>query len=217
MNTVAAWLPVHPLDLAIVLIILVSAVFAYFRGFVREVLAVMGWLGAIIATLYLFQPLSPFARRYIHSELFADLTTGVVIFIVSLVILSLISQSLSNKVQRSRLSSVDRILGFFFGVARGVVVILIAYLLAATIVPPSKQPSWVHQAKLVPLVRDGGVLIVHMLPGIKAIGNDAFNRESSLTSPNLAPSSQAKIVPPPVYKGAERRALDNLILNSGGQ
>ncbi len=215
MTTSSIWLPVNPLDLAILAIVLVSAIFAYFRGFVREVLAVMGWLGAIVATLYLFQPLSPFARRYIHSELIADLATGVTIFIISLVILSLISQSLSDKVQRSRLSSVDRILGFFFGVARGVVVILVAYLLAATIVPPAEQPAWVRQAKLVPLVREGGVLVVRMLPGIKAIQKDTFGRESALTIPDLKPSSQSKAAAPPAYKGAERRALDNLILNSG--
>lgn len=215
MTTSSIWLPVNPLDLAILAIVLVSAIFAYFRGFVREVLAVMGWLGAIVATLYLFQPLSPFARRYIHSELIADLATGVTVFIISLVILSLMSQSLSDKVQRSRLSSVDRILGFFFGVARGVVVILIAYLLAATIVPPAEQPAWVRQAKLVPLVREGGVLVVRMLPGIKAIQKDTFGRESALTTPDLGPSSQSKAATPPAYKGAERRALDNLILNSG--
>ena len=77
------------------------------------------WVGAAIATLYLFEFAQPVARTYIEVELIADIVAGVVLFVITLIVLSLISHALSRRVRDSALGPLDRSLGLVFGLARG--------------------------------------------------------------------------------------------------
>ena len=80
------------LDMALVAVVLISAVLAYFRGRVHEVLSVAGWIGAISATIYGFPYLRPLARQWTEIEIVADFGAGIVLFGVSLIILSIITR-----------------------------------------------------------------------------------------------------------------------------
>ena len=97
-------LPINIVDIGVLLVLLVSAVLAYARGFVHEVLSVGGWIGAIFATFYGFPYAKPFARKYIALDLAAYLVAGTVIFIVTLVFLSLITRAIAKQVQASALN-----------------------------------------------------------------------------------------------------------------
>ena len=88
--------PVNVIDIGVLAVLLISAVLAYARGFVHEVLSVGGWIGAIFATFYGFPYAKPFARKYIPLEIAADLTAGIVIFIVTLVFFSVTTALTSN-------------------------------------------------------------------------------------------------------------------------
>ncbi len=94
-------LPINVIDVGVLLILLFSAILAYARGFVHEVLSVGGWIGAIFATFYGFPYAKPFARKYISLDLAADLVAGTVIFIVTLVFLSLITRGVATGDQSS--------------------------------------------------------------------------------------------------------------------
>ncbi|HUN50767.1 MAG TPA: CvpA family protein, partial [Candidatus Sulfotelmatobacter sp.] len=109
-------LPLNPIDLGIIAVVLLSGVLAFFRGFVKEVLAIVGWIGAAFATLYLFTPLAPIARRYLTPALLADAVTALTVFIIAVIILSVISHAIAARVRDSVLSALDRALGFLFGI-----------------------------------------------------------------------------------------------------
>src|SRR5690348_7486148 len=98
-------------DLIVVAVILLSGVFALARGFVKEVLSIVSWVGAIFATLYGFQIASGFARQFISSPLIADGVAGGTLFLVSLFALSFVSGLIANRVRGSTVGSVDRSLG----------------------------------------------------------------------------------------------------------
>ena len=69
-------LPVNVFDVGVIAVLLVSALLAYARGFVHEVLAVVGWIGAIVATFYGFPYLQPYARQLIPMDLVLALGSG---------------------------------------------------------------------------------------------------------------------------------------------
>ena len=85
------------LDIGIAVLVLISAVLAYVRGLVHEVLSVAGWIGAIFATFYGFPFLHPYARQLITIDIVADFGAGVVIFVLSLVILSLMTRAFRRR------------------------------------------------------------------------------------------------------------------------
>ena len=85
--------PINGLDLAVVIILMLSAILAFLRGFVHEVLSVTAWIGSIFAVIYGVPELRSFARAQIPNELVADSVTGVVIFLAALVILSILTKN----------------------------------------------------------------------------------------------------------------------------
>jgi membrane protein required for colicin V production len=219
-------LPLNPIDLGIIAVVLISGVLAFFRGFVKEVLSIVGWVGAAFATLYLFTLVAPFARHYLSPILLADAVTALAIFIVALIVLSVISHAIAARVRDSALSALDRSLGFLFGVLRGAVLVAIAYLLVTWLVPATEQPQMLRQAKALPLVSAASDLLLHILPpaarervhnAVDTAGARAKDAADSaralqhLTQPASGASSPPDSSGESGYNGPERRSLDNLI------
>ena len=165
-------LPANIIDIAVAVVLLVSAFLAYSRGFVQEVLSVGGWVGAGFLTLYGIGYVQPYARELIAIELLADLVAGVVVFVVTLAVLSLLTRAISKRVQDSALNALDRSLGFLFGLARSAVVICLVYLGAEWIIPPSEQPTWLRSARTMPLIETGAHWLRSLVPAKTAAEAD---------------------------------------------
>ncbi len=155
---------VNALDIGVAVLVLISAALAYARGLVHEVLSVAGWIGAIFATFYGFPLLRPFARQLTTIDIVADFGAGIVIFVVSLVILSLLTRSISKKVKDSALNAVDRSLGFLFGLLRGALIVCIAYIGLGMFYPQDDRPQRISEARSMELIGPGAALLVALIP-----------------------------------------------------
>ena len=192
---------VNPVDLAVAAVLLVSALMAFARGFVREVLSVAAWVGAALITIYAFPYVQPFAESKISSKLTADVAGIAGSFLLSLIILSTISHRLSKNVRDSALSAIDRSLGFAFGVARGAILVSLAYMFAIWLwTDPSDQPVWLQGAKSRPALARGAQALMALVPSRvrggaepEALGRagdiDVLKRLSTSVPTNLANSA----------------------------
>src|SRR5207237_8968309 len=81
--------PVNALDIAIIAVIALSAIFAFARGFVREVLSIIAWVGAAAITLSWFNCVYALAVRLVTTPLLADLIAGAGLFVISLIVLTI--------------------------------------------------------------------------------------------------------------------------------
>lgn len=129
------------IDGAVALFIVVSALLAYSRGLVREGLAIAGWVFAGIVAFVFAPQVEPLVTEVpVVGDFIADscelsmLAAFAAVFAVALIVASLITPLFSSLVQRSVLGGVDQGLGFVFGVARGVLLIAIAYFVYDTVV-----------------------------------------------------------------------------------
>ncbi len=163
---------VNGLDIGIIVLLLLSGFLAYARGLVHEVLSVAGWIGAIFATIYGFPLLKPFARLVTEIDIVADFGAGVVIFVVSLILLSLVTRRISKKVKDSALNAVDRSLGFLFGLLRGALICVIAYIGLGMVYPDDDQPEWILQARSMELLRPGAAMLTNLIPENFTVGGD---------------------------------------------
>ena len=158
-------LPISWVDVILLGVILISAILAFTRGFVHEVLTIAAWVGAIVVTLFTFELAQPLARQYITLTWLADVITGLAIFVVSLVIFTIVSHAISRNVRTSGLGAVDRSLGFLFGIARGAFLICVAYLGLMLWIPKMEdRPLWVQNARSTPMVERGAVYLASLLP-----------------------------------------------------
>jgi membrane protein required for colicin V production len=134
------------------------------RGFLREFLSIAAWGAAAIATVVLFPRLLPMAKTYFNNDMVA---TGAVIggvFIGTLIVASVITVRISDMILDSRIGALDRTLGFMFGLARGLLIMVVAYLFFAWLVPERSQPEWVRTAKSLGVLQGTGNWLMSVLP-----------------------------------------------------
>lgn len=161
-------------DIVVVAVILLSALFAFVRGFLREVLSIGAWVAAGIATYFGLPLLRPFGRQYIEIELVADVATGVAIFVVVLVVASVVSHFLTRGVRESALGPLDRSLGLVFGVARGALIVCVLLLIVDVFYARESRPAWLAEARTLPMVQAGADILRALVPqSAAAQGEDA--------------------------------------------
>jgi len=136
------------IDAVVAAVIIISAILAYSRGFVREALAIVGWIAAAVLA-YMFAPSATALVKeipYIGPEFLADscelatIASFAAVFAVALVVVSLFIPLFSTIVQRSALGGLDQGLGFFFGVLRGLLLVAVALVLYDRVVVTEAIP-----------------------------------------------------------------------------
>jgi membrane protein required for colicin V production len=122
-------------DGAVAVVVVLSAVLAYSRGFVREAMAILGWVGAAIFAFLLAPTVQPLVKEIpVINKFLAEscelsiIAAFAAAFAVGLVIASLFTPLFASVVQRSVLGGLDQGLGFLFGVARGVLLVAVGFL-----------------------------------------------------------------------------------------
>jgi membrane protein required for colicin V production len=218
----------NALDFAIIAVVALSAIFAFARGFVREVLSIIAWVGAALITLYGFAYAYGTIIRFVTTPLLADLIAGAGLFVVSLIVLTLLTGYIARFVSSSALSPVDRTLGLIFGLARGVVLVSLAYLVVDISLPQNDRPSWIKEAKSERFLAKGADMLRNALPEslqVKTAGaaddatraldraqeaQKAMRAFSTPAAPATAKIGEAG----PSYKPSDRRDMDRLIGNT---
>src|SRR5271166_4883347 len=152
------------LDLAVIAIVLVSALLSMLRGFSREVLAIGSWAAAAAAAYYFYPLVLPYATPYIHKEIVAQAVSAAAVFFVTLIVVSLFTVRLSDAILDSKIGALDRSLGFLFGAARGFLLGVIAFSIFNWLVAEKQQPEWVRTAKTRPALTESADKIIAMLP-----------------------------------------------------
>ncbi len=155
-------MPVTVLDVIVVVVVLLSAVLAMVRGFVREVLSVASWVAAAAAAYLLYPHALPLAQSYIDSNTVAIIVSAAAIFFIALIIASYITMKISDFVIDSRVGAVDRVLGFIFGALRGILLMIVALWFFNFLV---REPQpWIANARTMPLLVSGGDWLIGLLP-----------------------------------------------------
>jgi membrane protein required for colicin V production len=216
----------NPLDLGVIGIVALSAIFAFARGFVREALSIIAWAGAGAITLYGFNWVYKQVDPHVHNPLLSQLIAGFGLFVISLIVLTILTGIIARAVRGSGLSPIDRTLGFIFGAARGAFLVCLAYLLLAVSVQPSDWPAWIRDAKSEPYLHEGADVLKGLLPeSLKIKSADATDNAVKALSPtieaeramralaNPAPAAAPKpdSAPEPSYRHGDQRELDRLI------
>jgi len=176
-------MPISWLDIILASIMLISGFLAMLRGLTREVLSILSWAVAAVATLYFFPKYQAEAQTYIEPALLADAVLAGGIFLVVLIVVSLITVRISDGVLDSRIGALDRTLGFVFGLARGLVLVVIAYLFFTWLVPEDTQPQWIRDARSLPILKRTGAGIVSLLPEDPASAIPGIKRDTEATPP----------------------------------
>lgn len=135
------------MDIAILVIVGISALIALGRGLVKEVLSIVGWVLAGAAVIYLLPILNPFTLKYIESGWMAGIATAAFILIVFMIVWIYATAGVVGKIRTSKLSGLDRLLGLFFGIVRAFLLIVLMNILISWMMPVKSQPDLLKKSK----------------------------------------------------------------------
>jgi membrane protein required for colicin V production len=156
-------MPVSILDLVVIGVVVISALLAAVRGFTREVLAIVAWVTAAAAAWFLHPAALPLAKQYINNNTVALVAAIGGIFVLTLIVVSIITVKISDLILDSRIGALDRTLGFFFGAARGFLICVIGWAFLSWLLQ-GKNPEWAANARTRPALEDTSNNLIAMLP-----------------------------------------------------
>ena len=190
-------MPVSVLDLVVIGIVLISALLAAVRGFTREVLAIVAWVVAAAAAWYLHPIALPIAQQYISSSTVALVASIGAIFVITLIIVSIITVQISDLILDSRIGALDRTLGLFFGAARGFLICVIGWAFLGWLLQ-GKEPEWATASKTRPAMENTRDNIIAMLPeNAEALIQRLRNRDAAPEAEPAEPDPQRPATPAP--------------------
>jgi len=200
-------MPITLLDILLLVVMLISGLLAMIRGFMREILSIGAWGVAALATLYSYAKVLPIAKQYVSSDMVAAGVTVGGIFLLTLLVVSIITVRISDMILDSRVGALDRTLGFLFGLGRGLVIVVVAFLFFAWLVPDRSQPEWVRGAKSKVVLQSTGQWLMSMLPDdpestiLKRLKKPKPDDQDA--PPDAAPGQKSELQPPVIQAPAQ--------------
>ena len=151
-------------DVGVGVLVLISAILATARGLTREVLSLATWAGSAAIAIYMWMNHRDLVYpSLINDELVAQVALVIVSFIVSLIVLHLITMRIADFVVDSRIGPLDRTLGFIFGVARGILIAVVIVIFGQWLLGP-KLPPWAAESRSLPILQGFGDSLISALP-----------------------------------------------------
>lgn len=186
-------------------VLVLSALLAYSRGVVREILSIVGWVVAAVAA-FVFAPdvnpligEIPFVSDVIGSncELSIIASFGLV-FVAALIVVSIFTPLISGAVQNSALGSLDQGLGFLFGLARGALLVVIALIVYDKLIAGGEGVPMVEDSRTVQIMAQAQAKLAESIPQDAPAWVAARYAElTSVCTDGGAPAPQAEPAPAP--------------------
>lgn len=195
-------MPITIFDGIVIGVTLFSAVLAMVRGFSREVLSIASWGGSAAAAYYFYPMLVPYALKYTDDPRIAIAGSAAVIFLVALIVISFITMRIADFIIDSRIGALDRTLGFLFGAARAILLLVVAVAFWNWLVEPKQRPDWVNNSKSKPML---DALVVKLQAALPADIDEQIKKKmgggEDTTSPenpenSAAPQDEAPALAP---------------------
>lgn len=157
-------IPFNPMDICLFLILFISLVVGLVRGFTKETLGLLSWVGSGVAAIYGYPYIKDIASGYIRNDMLATIASGTIIFFVFLILLSFITNFLSRFVKKSVLDGVDRAFGGFFGLIRGVLILAVLNIFVTTLLANYTNLPIFTKSVLLPSISQVSEFILEMTP-----------------------------------------------------
>ncbi|MCI5634896.1 MAG: CvpA family protein [Alphaproteobacteria bacterium] len=202
------------LDVVFLVIVGVSALVAIARGVTKELLSITGWILAAVSVYYLLPVVDPIMQKYIASEVLSSLVSGMVILIMFCIFWVLAADKISTQIRFSKLSALDRILGFIFGIFRGVIIVILLQIMISSLIPEESQKGVFAKSKYFKLAGDAAGPIKSLIPekwfeDLKAKGESFGLGDSKATEKSEESKTDDEA------KDTEEKATDNTAGISG--
>ena len=154
-------------DIAILLLVGLSAITGFVRGFVQEILALCAWIFAVFAINRLHTPMTTFLEPHVGTESGAAVLGFALLLLVPYAFVKLLANWAGARSRNSVLGPIDRVLGFGFGGVKGMIIVVMGFSVLVlgydTVWGPGGRPLWITQARTYPFVKASSEALVELI------------------------------------------------------
>ena len=207
-------------DALVLAAVFISIIVSVARGFLRDILSIVVWIGAIALGYFGSANLTPFLSKYIPQIAWLNWGIGGTITIIGLFIGSIINGYFVKLSKMASPSILDRSFGFLFGFVRGIFLVSLAFITIQAFLPRDTPPYWFKESKLRFLLQNGGSLIISLMPaqidknlgkmGTLRLNNSSPKVFERLNLPSFKDQTNTST---PGYTSSQRNKLDDKIRN----
>ena len=208
-------LTIDPTDLVILIIIFCFGLFSLFRGFIKELFSIIGWIFAIILAI----SFTPFVLSKIQVVLpsisLSPLIAGVLIALIVYILFRILGGLFQKRLGKANISAINRSLGFLLGVAKGFALVCITIFITKTFLNEAEYPKWLRTSKSLPLIESTTMFAASQLPmylqkNFEQKPIDSFKTETKMKfeSLNLPKLKQGYSHKDTVYNENQRLLMD---------
>ncbi len=210
---------INLLDIVLFVSIMVSLVIGYSRGFVKETLSIINWLIAAWLSFKYYSDLNTITINFIDSNIVSDAISFGIIFLLSIITLTFLSNFISKNIKNSLLAPLDRLFGMVFGIIRAILLIVVVFIAGnQTIWVNNTMPKWMYESYSYPIVISITNNLKNILPNeffaidIEAINIQKFNINELIDKNKLfnEPEVNKSIENESSYTPAEREQMNRL-------
>ncbi len=152
-------------DAAVIGIMLLSCLFAFFRGFVREMLSLGAWIGAALVTVYYFPDMAVTLKPYFKSSVGATGVGTLAIYTAALIGFSIFNAVILKFMRSGKeVGMLDNLLGLGFGVARGGLLVSLGFFMLTIAMPEKEYPGWIKTSLTRPYAEKGALALAKVAP-----------------------------------------------------
>ncbi len=149
-------------DYVLIAIVGLSIVLSLWRGFVREIISLTGLIAAFLIASRTSSIVGDFLGDWVANDTLADILGFVIVFTGIMLVVGIIGALIRKLVDKADLTATDRTLGIFFGLARGMLLIGLFFLIYASYTKPDKP--WMQDSMLTPYALELADLMGQAIP-----------------------------------------------------
>jgi len=200
--------------------VFISIIVSVARGFLRDMLSILVWIGAIVLGYFGSTNLTPFLSKYMPHIAWLMWAVGGAITIIGLFIGRIINGYFVKLFKIASPSIFDRSFGFLFGFVRGIFLVSLAFITIQAFLSKETPPYWLKESKLKFLLQNGGSVIIYLMPahidknlgkmGTLRLNNSSPKVFERLNLPSFKEQTDAST---PGYTSGQRNKLDDKIRN----
>jgi membrane protein required for colicin V production len=193
------------IDYILITIVGLSMVLALLRGFVREVISLIGLVLAFLIASRISGPTGDYLGQWMPSSTVADIAGFALVFIIVMVVVGLVGGIIRKLVDLAALTATDRTLGIFFGAARGMLLIALCFLVYTSYTKP--DAPWLKQSTLTPYAIQLGEMLGQVIPE-----GYPFSRQGA--AEHASAQQTGKIQLQDIIPVKDKQALKSILENS---
>lgn len=216
---VDAQLNVNLFDAIVFGVLFLCCMLSFFRGFVRELISLIAWVGAAMITLYFVMDVKELIMPYVQKEVVAAIFAALGTYFVALTLISIVTSIMLKYIkQGADVGALDNILGLVFGFVKGSVVILLGFFLMNMVMNEEDYPEWMKSAISLPYVKKGAEVMEKMMPEYlqDLIAEAEKAKQQQPTDPN-APQQTEPVDPnAPGYENDSMQEFNRILDESVG-